>query len=548
MLVKAAPVATAVCALCLAACNSGDAGPGGDAKTGGSITIAQAAAPDSLDPALAYSRQAAQAHWLVYPGLVTYKHEEGEEGSKLIPAAARSMPRVLQDGETYIFQLRRGLSYSDGTPVRASDFEHAIQRSLTLGWGGSGFFKLIDGVTAYDRGKRKGSDISGITADDKSGRITIELTAPDSQLPYILAFPAAGLVPGKTPFKDLSKGPPPGLGAYRFDKSSVEPNRRYALVKNKSFTLPGIPPGNIDRIKVKVMKSRARQAQDVIDGRLDSMSDEPPADLLPEIRAKYKDRYKETPFNSTYFMFLNTQEPPFDKLKVRQAANYGFDKRAAVRLFSGLLDPSCNFLPPAMVGYEKPVPCPWGAPDDAPNVEKARQLVKDAGEVGTPVTVWATDAERSKRISEYYADVLSKIGLKARPKIIGATSYYATIGKAKTKAQTGFDNWLQDFPHPSDYFFLLEGGSIQPTDNPNHSMVDDPKVNELAAEVKAADPSKVSDKAKQLDQYVTGPDQAYVLAYGDATEPSFLSERMDFENCDVFSPVYQDDWSQYCLK
>ncbi|HEY8769429.1 MAG TPA: ABC transporter substrate-binding protein [Thermoleophilaceae bacterium] len=541
-------VSAVLCAALVGACGSGDSGPAGDAKMGGSITIAQIATPDSLDPALAYSLEAAQAHWLIYPGLVTYKHEEGAEGSKLIPAAAQKLPDVSTDGKTYRFQLRKGLRYSDGTPVKASDFEHAIQRSLTLGWGGSSFFELIDGVTQYEKGKQKGSDITGITADDKSGRITIRLTARDSQLDYILAFPSAGLVPGSTSFKNLSKDPPPGLGAYEFDNASIEPNRQYALVKNKRFKLPGIPPGNVDRINVKVMKSQARQAQDVIDGRLDDMSDAPPADLLPEIRAKYKDRYKETPFNSTYFMFLNTRVAPFDKLKVRQAVNYGFDKRAAQRLFSGLLEPSCNFLPPGMVGYEKPDPCPWGDPNEAPNVVKARQLVKDAGAVGSRVTVWGTDAERSKRITRYYADVLNKIGLKAKVRIIDATNYYATIGNKKYKAQTGFDNWLQDFPHPSDYFFLLEGGSIQPTNNPNHSMVDDPKVNQLAAEIKAADPSKVADKSKQLDSYISGPDKAYVLAYGDVKEPSFLSERMDFENCDVFSPVYQDDWSQFCLK
>ena len=83
----------------ISGCGDGAAGPGGDAKMGGSITIAQTRAPDSLDPALAYSPEAAQAHWLIYPGLVTYKHEEGKEGSKLIPAAAEKLPEV--SGERY---------------------------------------------------------------------------------------------------------------------------------------------------------------------------------------------------------------------------------------------------------------------------------------------------------------------------------------------------------------------------------------------------------------------------------------------------------------
>jgi peptide/nickel transport system substrate-binding protein len=533
-------------ALAISSCSG--TGNGGDAKTGGSITIAQTSSPDSLDPGLAYTLDAAQAHWLVYPGLVTYKHEGGTQGSEVIPAAAEKMPKVSADGKTYEFQLRKGLKYSDGTPVHASDFEHAIQRSLSLDWGGSSFFQLIDGVSAYIDAGHKGKDIKGIRADDKTGRITIELTARNSQLNYILAFPSAGLLPGSTPFKNTSDDPPPGLGSYKFQPGSVEPNRQFVLVKNQRFALPGIPRGNVDRITVKVVKNQARQAQDVISGKLDNMSDEPPADMLPEIRAKYKDRYKETPFNSTYFMFLNTREAPFDKLAVRQAANYAFDKRAAVRLFSGLLEPSCNFLPSGMVGYEKIDPCPWGDPNEAPNVEKARQLVTDSGEEGTRVSVWGTDSERSKRITEYYTDVLNKIGLKAKPKILGASTYFPFIGSRKNKAATGFDNWLQDFPHPSDYFFLVQGSSIQNTNNYNHSLVDDPKVDRMAAEIQSDDPSKAAEKSKALDRYLTGPDKAYVLPYGQAREPSFLSERMDFQNCDVFSPVYQDDWSQFCLK
>jgi len=92
-------VSAVLCAALVGACGSGDSGPAGDAKMGGSITIAQIATPDSLDPALAYSLEAAQAHWLIYPGLVTYKHEEGAEGSKLIPAAAQKLPDVSTDGK-----------------------------------------------------------------------------------------------------------------------------------------------------------------------------------------------------------------------------------------------------------------------------------------------------------------------------------------------------------------------------------------------------------------------------------------------------------------
>ncbi len=63
----------------------------------------------------------------------------------------------------------------------------------------------------------------------------------------------------------------------------------------KGFDAPDIPKGNIQKITTKIVKSAERQTQDVISGELDYMQDPPPADLLPEVRSKYKDRYKEQP-------------------------------------------------------------------------------------------------------------------------------------------------------------------------------------------------------------------------------------------------------------
>jgi peptide/nickel transport system substrate-binding protein len=536
----------------VASCGGGSDSGGGsasNAKKGGTITIAETSNPDFLDPALAYTVEASVAHWLIYPGLLTYKHEEGKAGAELQPGAAEKMPEISSDGKTYKFKLRKGLKYSDGTPAKASDFERTIQRSLTLEWGGLSFFEAIDGVTEYVKNKKEGAKIKGIVADDKTGDITIKLTEKNGQFPYVLAFPSAGLVPGKTSFKNLSKEPPPGLGAYQFDNKAIEPNRSFALIRNPHFSnIPGIPKGNIDRINVKLVKSQTRQAEDVISGKLDWMLDEPSQDLLPEIRAKYKDRYEENVANSTYYMFLNTKTKPFDKLEVRQAVNYAFDKRAAQRLFGGLLEPDCNFLPPGMDGYKKIDPCPWGDPNQAPNVEKARQLIAKSGEKGTKVTVWGDDEERSNRITQYYTDVLNKIGLEAKPKIIGAETYFATIGSKKLNAQTGFDDWFQDFPHPADFFFLLESGSIQPTNNQNHSLASDKQLDSQANTVKQGLAPDVADQAANLDKFVTAPDKAYMLPYGHSKDTTFTSERMDFKNCTVYHPLFRDDWSQFCLK
>src|SRR5215211_7093239 len=108
----------ALATVTVASCGGDDEGGGGDAETakkGGTITIAQTSNPDFLDPALAYTVEAATAHWLIYPGLLTYRHEEGKPGADLMPGAAEKMPEISSDGKTYKFTMRKGLKHSDGS-------------------------------------------------------------------------------------------------------------------------------------------------------------------------------------------------------------------------------------------------------------------------------------------------------------------------------------------------------------------------------------------------------------------------------------------------
>ncbi|HYN90780.1 MAG TPA: ABC transporter substrate-binding protein, partial [Thermoleophilaceae bacterium] len=101
--------------------------------------MSQTSQPDYLDPAMSYTVNGWEPLSTVYTGLVAYKRAEGEEGSQLIPGLAQELPKVSEDGTTYEMTLRKGLKFSDGTPVKASDFERTIQRVLNLESGGSAF-------------------------------------------------------------------------------------------------------------------------------------------------------------------------------------------------------------------------------------------------------------------------------------------------------------------------------------------------------------------------------------------------------------------------
>ena len=529
----------------------GGGGGGGEAKKGGSITISQTSQPDYMDPALTYTVNGIEPLWLVYTPLITYAREEGQAGAKLIPGLAEDLPDISADGKTYKLKLRSGQKYSDGSPVKASDFEHAIKRVLNLESGGSAFYLGIDGAQDYlDAGKPEG-DISGITTDDKTGDITVKLGAPDGSFTHVLAMWFAGLVPSNTPFKNMTENPPPGVGPYKVTESV--PNRQFVMERSTEYDknpLPGIPSGNIDKITTKIIKSAQRQAQDVINGNLDYMQDPPPADIKPEVKAKYSDRYREITTASTYYMFMNTQVAPFDDPKVREAVNWGVDKPGLARLFAGEVAPGCSFLPPGVPGFDEALDvedCPWGNPNEPPDLEKARALIKEAGVDGMDVTVYGNNDDPTDKVTEAYADMLNKMGFNAKPKILDGGVYFQTIGNQKTKAQTGFANWFQDFPHPKNFMFLVDGASIQPTNNQNFGNVDDPEITKGIADLnKEPDLTKAEDSWKDLNNKLV--ERAWIVPYGHRKLATFFSERMDFENCNRFHPVYFNDYSAFCLK
>jgi peptide/nickel transport system substrate-binding protein len=536
----------------IAAC--GDDGGDGGAE-GGSMTISQTSQPDFLDPALSYTLNGWEPMWLVYTPLLTYRHEEGAAGSELIPGLAESLPKVSNGGKTYELTLRDGLEYSDGTPVKASDFEHSIKRVLNLESGGTPYFEPIEGAPEYVSAGNAKADIPGIETDDETGEITIKLTAPDASFSNVLAMNFAGLVPGDTPFENMTGNPAPGTGSYSITQSV--PNREFVLTKNPNFKeVDGVPEANVETITTKIVPSLQQQTQDVIENKLDFMQDPPEADLKAEVIERFgpdgseEQRYKENETLSTYYFFLNSKTPPFDDPKVREAVNIGLDKPAIARLFAGELAPGCSFLPPDMPGYTEEIDvseCPFGDPNSEPDLERAKELIEEAGADGAEVTVWGNSDDPTPRVTQAYADQLNKMGFDAEPKILDGGVYFQTIGNEDTEAQTGFTNWFADFPHPLNFVFLVDGNTIQPTNNQNFSYTDDPKINE-EIETLGEEPEieAATDGWEELNDYIV--EGAFNVPYGHRKLATFVSDRIDFESCAVFHPLFQTDYSRFCLK
>jgi peptide/nickel transport system substrate-binding protein len=516
----------------------------------GTVTETMGTAPDYLDPNLSYTSQGWEIQYNMYTGLLTYAHANGTAGAKIIPGLATALPTITDSGKTYTMTLRKGLVFSNGKPVKASDFVWTLQRVIKLPWGGSGSFlnAQIVGANAYATGKAK--TISGVTADDATGKITIHLVAPYGALENVLAIPPLGLVPSGTPLKNQSASPPPGVGPYMYGK--INPNVSVQVVKNPEWSkmnIPGIPAGNVN-VTVNFNSNVAAGALSVLNNSTDvfDWADIIPGSVLQQVRTQAADRFSKAILNTTYYFFLNSAVKPFNNQLAREAVIEGLDRQALVRLGAGFWTPACYLLPPNMVGHPT-APCPYGDPAAAPNIAKAKALVQQSGMAGAPVTVWGQERQPRRQFIDYYTSMLNQIGFHATEKIIADADYFPTIGDLKQHPQTGFADWNQDFPNPIDFYgILLAGNAILPTNNQNFGEVNDKHINgEVATlgKVATTDLPSSAQSWQALDQYTA--QHAYIGVWGYLTAPVFTSTRID-RTAMIFSPLFGFDYSSFKTK
>jgi peptide/nickel transport system substrate-binding protein len=520
-------------------------------KTGGTVTLLMGTFPQSLDPGLDYTTQGSETNWVVYTGLTTYAHANGTAGAQLIPGLATALPVISDGGKTYTATLRSGLVYSDGSPVKASDFLHTVERAIKIPWGGSGSFITpnIVGATAYSTGKAK--TISGISTNDSTGQIVIHLTQAYGPFDNVLAFPALGFVPPSTPFKVEPTSPPPGVGPYMV--KSIVANQSFLDVPNPQWSkvnIPGIPPAKVS-VQVKIDSNVTANALAVLNNSADffDWADSLPGNLIAQITSQAKGRFNMVNLGgSTYYVFLNSSEPPFNNQLAREAVVTGLNQDAMSRLGSGTLVPACYFLPPDVPGHPT-APCPYGTPGLG-DLAKAKALVKQSGLAGANITVWSEERTPRLQWMTYYTSFLNSIGFHATLKSIADATYFTTIGNSKSiHPQTGFADWNQDFPNPDDFYGpLLDGKSILPQNNENFGQTNDPYVNAQVAKLGATPTTQISTVAAQwqaLDEYVAKKALAGVFGY--QKFPEFASDRINYGAL-VFQPIYGWDFTSFALK
>ena len=279
---------------------------------------------DKYDPATSYATWGWQVLSTTNDGLTTYRRVGGVAGATLLPNLAESLPMPSDGGRTYAFTLRRGVRFSTGRPVRPSDVERGIERSLHTE---QQAFGLLSGIAS-------------ITPDDANRTIVFRLKRPDPDFLYRLAIPFASAVPPGTPA-------PPAIvaatGPYRI--AAFELRRRIRLERNRFYrpwsalARPGGYPDVIDaRLGVKVGEA----VDSVRAGRRDVTIMGTGYAELARLRRRDPGPIRDTVGPATTWVFLNTRVPPFNDVNARRAVSLAIDRRAVIAAAGGQ---GCRHVP-----------------------------------------------------------------------------------------------------------------------------------------------------------------------------------------------------------
>jgi len=437
---------------------------GGDLR----LALAGDAADDrkywaAFDPVITYDIFSWQASRIVYDGLVALQYS-GADPQVLVPDLADAVPTPTDGDKTYIFNLRPGIRYSDGTEVRASDFELGVQRALRVGPRPDFYAGLVRDRTCLEEPRRPCQLRAGaVVADDAAGRVTFHLDVPDPMFTYKLTLFVVPTPPG-TPVGPLTS-PLPGTGPYQI--VSPAPGSVLTLTRNPWFqqwSIPAQPAGFPDTITWTTLPTAAESVQAVEQGRADLVDvtlggvTEDSASmkqLVERLRLTTPGQLHRSSMMGTLFLALNSSRPPFDNVLARRALNFAFDRTKVIEQAGpSLAHATCQLMPPSMPSYRNHCPYTAGRPDGeyhGPDLGRARALVRASGTVGAQVEVGAFVGDDDP-LMPYVVDVLRSLGYRATVRRFQFPAGWDKMRGAASGLEVVPSDWTADYPAPSTFY------------------------------------------------------------------------------------------------
>ena len=462
-------------------------------KPGGTLRVAWEADATGFDPGFSRGIQAYYLKGNLFNPLVTV-----DENLNFVPELAESW-ETQEDGKVYVFHLRKGVKFHDGTDFNAEAVRWNIQWTTDRDSNSvmDAFLDTIEAVEVID-----------------AHTVKIILKYPTfTLLPALAQYREGLLIKSPTAYEKVGKQDAPRhpVGTGPFKLAQWDQNSLIVLEKNKDYWKPGLP--YLDRIEFKIMKDGVTRATAIRAGEVDYVS------WLPR---EHADRVAKVPKihvmtgkgSSTAFSAFNVSRKPFDDPRVRIAlTGYGIDRRAIAKAaLLGHGGPQWGFLPPGAKGFKD---LSEVYPYDP---EKAKALLKEAGFDAQNPLKYSLITHAGETALPTMATImktqLAKVGVELNVEVLDRPIYLKRSNNHDYEQLLNASSHMLDAYDRASSFDRHNGVNI-----PNHQ---DPKIDELLDRLRQAGTEADYIKAgEDLQEYAT----QQMMYFGVATLPDLEAAR-----------------------
>lgn len=422
---RALYVATLLLVIALAATASAVGGSNHATATaaggGGTLTMARVADIFTMDPYQTIDDRSIFTDLQIYDRLVKLS----KSGKSVDPELATSW-KFSKDGRQAVFTLRKGVKFSDGSPLTSADVVAAINRERNPKAPWSFLIGPVKSVTAVGPGKVK---------------FTMA-TAFAPLLPALSTF--AFSIYSKKQFDKYGKGlgtHPLGTGAFMLQ--SWKRGSELDLVRNPHYWQKGKP--SLDRIVFKVVGDDNARVLQLQSGAVDVIDSVPPNQV--QTIKSHGDNVEAVYGSAVDLLVLNTQasKGPFADKNVRCALAWSVDRNAVARnAYFGLAQPAKSSLPNGTLYYSGTQNPPGY------DLTKAKAfLAKSSQPKGFTFSVDVDSGDSPGATAlQIWAAALKKIGITMKLNKLEATTVQDRFNTQKFSAR--LVPWTNDTPDPDE--------------------------------------------------------------------------------------------------
>jgi peptide/nickel transport system substrate-binding protein len=301
--------------------------------------------PANLDPRVGLDAQSERIDTLLFDDLLTR-----DDHLNVQPQLAERWE--IPDPTTYVFHLRRGVTFHNGRALTSRDVKWTFDSLLEgkIRSTKAAAYRLVDRIE---------------TPDDFT--VVFHLKEPFATLLWNLSDGAIGIVPYGT--GDEISGHPVGSGPFRF--VSAEQDKEVVIERNNQYW--GEKP-KLQRVRFAVVPDTTTRALELRKGSADIAINALTGDLVLALEKEPTLQVLHAPGTVLSYLAFNTRDPTLKDARVRQALAYAIDRRPMIHyLLRDFARPANSLLPPESWAYDPDV----ARYDYSP--VRARQLLEAAG-------------------------------------------------------------------------------------------------------------------------------------------------------------------------